>query len=186
MGDGGPDDGLAALEPGRLPSVNPTGPAKPIRWTPHALAALADRGIDRVEAERTVAAPEHVVPAGVSRQVYMRRYFDVLLGQEMLLRVVVEEMSAERSVVTIYWSLLWTWSARSMKTQPLKPPTTVTDERTRIAPSPLPLGEGAWLRVRPARQVSACATLVRPLWCRRSVRTSHGRGGVDAVGPASA
>jgi hypothetical protein len=89
-------------EPGRLPRVNPTFPAKPIRWTPHALAAPADRGIDRVEAERTVAAPEHVVPAGASRHVYMRRYFDGLLGQEMLLRVVVEETTAERSVVTIY------------------------------------------------------------------------------------
>ena len=32
----------------------------------------------------------------------MRRYFDVHLGREMLLRVVVEETPEERAVITLY------------------------------------------------------------------------------------
>ena len=53
---------------------------KPIRWSRHAEKNLADREIDRSEA---VAAGEP------PRQVLMRRYFDRLLQQEMLLRIVV-------------------------------------------------------------------------------------------------
>jgi len=73
-----------------------------IRWAPHALRNLADREIDRVEAERTLVDPERVAPGQPSRMVFMRRYFDMLLQQEMLLRVVVEETADEIVVVTLY------------------------------------------------------------------------------------
>ena len=46
--------------------------------------------------------PEAVAPGDAGRQVLMRRYSDEVLGQEMLLRIVVEETSSERVVVTAY------------------------------------------------------------------------------------
>ncbi len=76
--------------------------SKPVRWSPHALDALNDRKINRLEVLRAVAAPEFVVPDPPGRDVYMRRYFDALLGQEVLLRVVVEEAETELVVVTAY------------------------------------------------------------------------------------
>jgi hypothetical protein len=75
---------------------------KRIRWTNHALQNLVDREIERSEAERVVAQPEFVVPDPPGRQVWMRRYFDQMLQQDMLLRVVVEETASEIVVVTIY------------------------------------------------------------------------------------
>jgi hypothetical protein len=62
----------------------------------------ADREIDQTEADKTLAEPELVVPGQPPRQVFMRRYFDKLLQQEMLLRVVVEDTTSERIVVTVY------------------------------------------------------------------------------------
>ena len=73
---------------------------KPLRWTSHALAALVDRGIDQSEVEQTIAAPELSIIDPPQRAVLMRRYFDVLLGREMLLRAVVEETPDERVVIT--------------------------------------------------------------------------------------
>jgi len=75
---------------------------KPIRWSGHAVKNLADREIDRTEADKTLAEPELVVPGQPPHQVFMRRYFDKLLQQEMLLRVVVEDTTSERIVVTVY------------------------------------------------------------------------------------
>jgi hypothetical protein len=49
------------------------------------LSALVDRGIDQAEVEQTIAAPEFSVIDPPQRAVLMRRYFDVLLGREMLL-----------------------------------------------------------------------------------------------------
>jgi len=75
---------------------------KPIRWTEHALRNLADREIDRAEADRTIAQPEFTVPDLPGRQIRMRRYFDEILGQIMLLRVIVETTARETVVVTPY------------------------------------------------------------------------------------
>lgn len=75
---------------------------KAIRWTAHARDNVADRGIDRSEAEQAVTHPEMVRPGQPGRQVFMRRYFDKPLGQEMLLRVIIEETEAELVVVTAY------------------------------------------------------------------------------------
>ena len=75
---------------------------KEVRWSSHALRNLADREIDRPEAETTLAAPETVVPGQPGRRAFMRRYFDMLLGQEMLLRIVVEETAQAMVVVTLY------------------------------------------------------------------------------------
>lgn len=75
---------------------------RPLRWTSHALEALADRDIDPAEVERTIAAPELSVSDPPHRAVLMRRYFDERLGRQMLLRVVVEETPDEQVVVTVY------------------------------------------------------------------------------------
>ncbi len=75
---------------------------KPVRWSPHALNNLADREIDRDAAEKALANPEFVVPGQSMRLVLMRRYFDQVLQREMLLRMVVEETSTERIVITVY------------------------------------------------------------------------------------
>lgn len=75
---------------------------KGIRWSFHALKNLEDREIDRDEADKTLAEPEVVAPSQPPRLVFMRRYFDQALQQEMLLRVVVEEMATETVVITVY------------------------------------------------------------------------------------
>ena len=75
---------------------------KPVRWSPHAIDNLADREIDRAAAEKTLANPEFMVPGQLPRLVLMRRYFDQVLQQEMLLRMVVEDTSTERIVITVY------------------------------------------------------------------------------------
>lgn len=68
---------------------------KPIRWTPHALQNLVDREVARTETERALTQPEFIVPGQLPRLVYLRRYFDSLLQQEMLLRVIIEETIGE-------------------------------------------------------------------------------------------
>ena len=75
---------------------------KPIRWVPHALENLAAREIPRVEADKTLAAPEFVVPGEPPRSVVMRRYHDPILNQLMLMRIVVEDRPDEKVVVTVY------------------------------------------------------------------------------------
>ena len=75
---------------------------KAIRWTQHALQELARREVSREEAERTLAAPDRIVPGKSPRVIYQRRYHDALLGEEMLLRLVVEETEMELVVVTLY------------------------------------------------------------------------------------
>lgn len=75
---------------------------KPFHWSAHALGNLALREIPREEVERTLAEPERLDTVHSSRAVYMRRYRDARLGQEMLLRAVVDEESERRVVVTVY------------------------------------------------------------------------------------
>ena len=72
------------------------------RWTLHALDALAEREIDRIEAERTLEAPEFIVLEPRERSVLMRRYFDASLARPMLMRLIVEDTSNGRIVVTVY------------------------------------------------------------------------------------
>jgi hypothetical protein len=75
---------------------------KRLHWTLHELQNLLDREIDRTEADKTFAQPEFTVPVQFPRNVCMRRYFDSLLQQEMLLRVIVEETMTEIVVVSVY------------------------------------------------------------------------------------
>ena len=63
---------------------------------------LVDREIDREEAEKTLADPELMVPNQPERSLFMRRYFDKVLEQEMLLIIVVEDTDTERVVVTLF------------------------------------------------------------------------------------
>ena len=75
---------------------------KPVRWTGHALKNLADREIDRAQADLALAQPEFVTPGQPPRRIFMRRYFDTQLQQEMLLCLIVEETPGELVVVTVY------------------------------------------------------------------------------------
>ena len=52
---------------------------------------MTDREISRSEAEKTLAAPEFNVPGQIPRRVLLRRYFDEILAQDMLMRIVIEE-----------------------------------------------------------------------------------------------
>ena len=49
-----------------------------------------------------MAQPEYIVSGHEGRQVYMRRYHDKILGQEMLLRVIAEETEGEQVIVPVY------------------------------------------------------------------------------------
>lgn len=75
---------------------------KPTRWLAHALKNLADREIPREQADKALAEPEHIGEGHGGRSVFMRRYFDERLKQEMLIRVVVEESESEHIVTTVY------------------------------------------------------------------------------------
>ena len=50
----------------------------------------------------TLVNPELVVPDPPGRDIFMRRYFDGVLQQEMLMRVVVEHTESETVLVTVY------------------------------------------------------------------------------------
>ena len=52
--------------------------------------------------EQTIARPDSIVAGEPPRSIFMRRYFDKILGAEMLLRVVVEETDTDLTVVTLY------------------------------------------------------------------------------------
>jgi len=75
---------------------------KQIRWSEHAVENLGEREIDRSEADLTIQKPEVIVPGPPAREVYMRRYFDRVLQQEMLMRMVLEQTESENVVVTVY------------------------------------------------------------------------------------
>jgi hypothetical protein len=75
---------------------------KQIRWSEHAVENLGEREIDRSEADLTLQKPEVIVPDPPAREVYMRRYFDRVLQQEMLMRMVLEQTESENVVVTVY------------------------------------------------------------------------------------
>lgn len=82
--------------------VNNKPRMKIVRWNEHALRNLADREIDRAVAESVLGDPGHEIPDPPGWRVLMRLYHDVGLGQEMLLRVVVEDAPEEMVVVTLY------------------------------------------------------------------------------------
>ena len=75
---------------------------KAIRWTRHALEALAEREIDREEAERTLTGPTSTLPGLGNRTVHVHKYHDRVLDQKMLLCVVTEDHGDEVVIVTIY------------------------------------------------------------------------------------
>jgi hypothetical protein len=75
---------------------------KPIRWTAHALKNPADREVDRAQTDLALARPEFVVPGQLPCRIYMRRYGDTQLQQEMLLCLIVEETPDEPVVVSVY------------------------------------------------------------------------------------
>ena len=66
------------------------------------LKSLEDRNIDRQEAEKTLHAPDRVVPARPPREMLIRSYDDATLHQEMALCLLLEETETERIVITLY------------------------------------------------------------------------------------
>ena len=75
---------------------------KAIRWTSHALEALAEREIDREEAERALTGSTPTLPELGNRTVHVHKYHDRVVDQEMLLCVVTEEHGDEVVIVTLY------------------------------------------------------------------------------------
>lgn len=75
---------------------------KIVRWTLKALANVVDREIERSVVELTIAEPEASATGHHGRIILMRRYFDELLQQEMLLRVVADEEDAGLVILSIY------------------------------------------------------------------------------------
>lgn len=75
---------------------------KLVRWSSHARLMLSKREVEQEEADQTLMNPDDIQKAETSRTIYQRVYFDKVLGQEMLLRLVVEETEKERVVVTVY------------------------------------------------------------------------------------
>lgn len=68
----------------------------------HAADKLAERGIDRIEAERTILMPTATKQGHGDRTVYLRKYLDRALGQTMLLCVVTELDVDTVVIVTAY------------------------------------------------------------------------------------
>ncbi|NQS97893.1 MAG: DUF4258 domain-containing protein [candidate division Zixibacteria bacterium] len=75
---------------------------KRIRWLQHAEESLSDREIKREEVEIALRSPDLVEQSWGNRSILMRKYYDSILQQAMLLRVVVEESIEELVVVTVY------------------------------------------------------------------------------------
>jgi len=63
---------------------------------------LSIREVEQTEADQTLMDPDDILSADPPRMIYQRVYFDKALGQDMLLRLVVEESQEERVVVTVY------------------------------------------------------------------------------------
>lgn len=75
---------------------------KAIQWTGHALENAHDRAISKKEVEEALRNPDLVDSGRTPRRVYTKRYFDTILEQEMLLRVVIEDTMEAVLVVTMY------------------------------------------------------------------------------------
>ena len=75
---------------------------KHIHLPQHTVQNLSERKIPLKEVEKTLQQPEYIVDGYDGRKVFMRKYHDERLEQEMLLRVVVEEYPTELIVVTVY------------------------------------------------------------------------------------
>ncbi len=75
---------------------------KTLRIPPHTLNNLQVREISVDEVRRAVEQPERIVVGYDFRKIYMRRYHDLIVDEEMLLRVVVEETDTELVIVTVY------------------------------------------------------------------------------------
>jgi len=72
------------------------------RWTRHALEALAEREIERAEADRALDGPTPTMPGLGQRTIYLHMYHDRMLGQEMLLCIVTEALVDEVVIITVY------------------------------------------------------------------------------------
>ncbi|MFH0794783.1 MAG: DUF4258 domain-containing protein [bacterium] len=82
--------------------MSETSERKPVRWTAHAEKKALLREVDRAEVELTLESPDFIQPAEPPRSIYQRRFFDSVLEQEMLIRVVVEQVGNEKVIVTAY------------------------------------------------------------------------------------
>jgi hypothetical protein len=75
---------------------------KTLRIPPHTINNVRIREISLDEVRRTVEEPARIGVGYDFRKIYMRKYYDSVLDEEMLMRVVVEESDTELVVVTAY------------------------------------------------------------------------------------
>jgi len=70
--------------------------------TEHARFEAGRRGIDLELVLATVEDPQQKVPSGKNRVVFQRKYYDKIVGRDMLLRVVTEPAGDNARVITVY------------------------------------------------------------------------------------
>ena len=75
---------------------------KEIKLTEHAEKNIIEREISVDILYVAINNPDSKLNQGYNRVIYMKLYFDELLSEQMLLRVVVEEDSNEILVITVY------------------------------------------------------------------------------------
>jgi len=75
---------------------------KEIKLTDHAVHNIIDREISIDFMYNTINNPDNKLIQGNNRYIYMKLYYDELLSEEMLLRVVIEEDIDKITVITVY------------------------------------------------------------------------------------
>jgi hypothetical protein len=75
---------------------------KGIRFLPHSEANLFARAICRADAEAAIRQPDRREPGRAPREIVNRVYSDIVTGETMLLRAVIEETESEITVITLY------------------------------------------------------------------------------------
>ncbi len=72
------------------------------RWTAHALESLRERAIDRGEADEALENPTRTITGHGRRTLFLRRYHDLMLDQQMVLCLVTEPRDDELLVITVF------------------------------------------------------------------------------------
>jgi len=71
------------------------------RILPDAASQIAEHGLPGDIVRATLADPARIARLPGGAMIYMRRYFDPALQQDMLMRAFVEDVDGEKSVVSI-------------------------------------------------------------------------------------
>ncbi len=74
---------------------------KPCRLTPHAADEASRRGLTEDHIQSVLINPQQIVPVSEGRKAYQSK-IKLSDGRIMLIRAIVEDVSDERVVVTVY------------------------------------------------------------------------------------